>query len=164
MKPIAILSIEDEPEVREAIRRDLRPFEKSFRIEAAEDVTDAREAIRQIEAEGACIGLIIADHRLPGQSGVDFLTELQGEESYRAVRKVMLTGQADQQDTIQAINAGGLHHYIAKPWDPEKLVEVVRHELTEFVLHHDDIDPVPFVATLDGPRLMEKISRGPQID
>ncbi len=164
MNSIAILSIEDEPEVREAIRRDLRPFENQFRIEAAEDVADAREAIAQIEADGGRVGLILADHRLPGETGVDFLTQLHADEDHRAVRKVLLTGQADQQDTIRAINQGGLHHYIAKPWDPQTLAEVVRNELTAFVLEHDDIDPMPYVAVLDGPKLLEKISRGPRID
>jgi two-component system chemotaxis response regulator CheY len=164
MNPIVILSIEDESEVRDAIRRDLRPFEQSFRIETAEDVADAREVLAQIEAEGACIGLVLADHRLPGTSGVDFLTELQEKDAYAAVRKVLLTGQADQQDTIRAINAGGLHRYIAKPWQPEELVRTVREELTEFVLQDEAVDPLPYVAVLDGPRLMAKISRGSRID
>lgn len=164
MNAIAILSIEDEPEVREAIRRDLRPFETQFRIEAAEDVADAREALAQIEAEGGRVGLILADHRLPGETGVDFLTQLHTDGEHAAVRKVLLTGQADQQDTIRAINQGGLHHYIAKPWQAETLVKVVRDELTDYVLEADDIDPMPYVAVLDGPRLLEKISRGPRID
>jgi two-component system chemotaxis response regulator CheY len=164
MNPIAILSIEDEPEVREAVRRDLRPFEQQFRIEAAEDVADAREAIAQIEADGGRVGLILADHRLPGVTGVDFLTELHNDGEHHTIRKVLLTGQADQQDTIRAVNQGGLHHYVAKPWQPEKLAEVVRNELTEFVLRNDDIDPLPYVAVLDGPRLLEKISRGSRID
>lgn len=164
MNQIVILSIEDEPEVREAIRRDLRPFESQFRIEAAEDVADAKEAMSQIEADGDRVGLILADHRLPGKTGVDFLTELHADEDHQPVRKVLLTGQADQQDTIRAINEGGLHHYIGKPWQPDTLVQVVRDELTEFVLRHDDIDPMPYVAVLDGPKLLEKISRGPRID
>lgn len=164
MNQIAILSIEDEPEVREAIRRDLRPFEKQFRIEVAEDIADAREAIAQIEQDGDRIGLVLADHRLPGETGVDFLTKLHADGSHYPVRKVLLTGQADQQDTIRAINEGGLHHYIAKPWQPETLVKIARDELTEYVLRSEDIDPMPYVAILDGPRLLEKISRGPGID
>lgn len=164
MNQIAILSIEDESEVREAIRRDLRPFENQFRIEAAEDVPDAREVITQIEADGDRVGLILADHRLPGESGVEYLTQLHADEDHRSVRKVLLTGQADQQDTIRAVNEAGLHHYIAKPWQPEELVETVRKELTEYVLRTDDIDPIPYVAVLDGARLMEKISHGPRID
>ncbi len=164
MNQIAILSVEDEPEVREAIRRDLRPYEKHFRIEAAEDVADAREAIAQIEEDDDVLGLILCDHRLPGETGVEFLTQLHGDEEHQAVRKVLLTGQADQKDTIRAINEGGLHHYIGKPWKPEELVDVVRNELSEFVLRSEKIDPMPYVSILDGPRLLDKISRGTRID
>ena len=164
MTQIAILSIEDEPEVREAIRRDLRPFEGKFRIEAAEDIADAREAIRLIEDDGDEIGLILCDHRLPGTTGVDFLTEIHAQPERQSIRKVLVTGQAGHEDTIRAINDGGLHHYISKPWKSEILLEIVRAQLTEFVLESSEIDPMPYVAILDGPRLLDKISRGPQID
>jgi len=163
MKQIAILSVEDEPEVREAIRRDLRLFEEQFRIEAAEDAEDAREAIRLIQADGDVVGLILCDHRLPGASGVDFLTELEAEPENRALRKVLLTGQAGQQDTIRAINEGGLHHYIGKPWQAEELVEVVRSQLTDFVLAAE-INPLPYLAVLDGARLLAATGRGPAVD
>lgn len=163
MNQLAILSIEDEPEVRAAIQRDLRPFHDSFRIEAAEDVEDAREAVRLVEADGDQLALILCDHRLPGTSGVDFLTELHADPERRAVRKVLLTGQAGQQDTIRAINQGGLQHYIAKPWQTAELVEVVRHQLTEFVLAAD-LDPLPYLAVLDGSRLLERLSRGPVVE
>ena len=163
MKRIAILSLEDEPEVRQAITRDLEPFAETFRIEGAEDTDDARELIASIENDGDLVGLILCDHRLPGQSGVAFLTDLQAEEEHQSIRKVLVTGQADHQDTIRAINAGGLHHYLPKPWKPEQLVAVVREQLTDFVLGAE-VDPLPYVSTLDGSRLMEKISRGPEID
>ena len=77
---------------------------------------------------------------------------------------MLVTGQAGHEDTIRAINDGGLHHYISKPWKSENLVEIVRAQLTEFVLQSSEIDPMPYVAILDGPRLLEKISRGPAID
>lgn len=163
MTQIAILSLEDEPEVRQAITRDLEPFAEAFRIEGAEDVEDARELIASIEGEGDLVGLILCDHRLPGTSGVAFLTELQTEEEHQSIRKVLVTGQADHQDTIRAINAGGLHHYLPKPWKPEELVAIVREQLTDFVLG-TEVDPLPYVSILDGTRLMEKISRGPAID
>ena len=63
---------------------------------------------------------------------------------------MLVTGQADHEDTIRAINDGGLHHYISKPWKSENLVDIVRAQLTEFVLGSADIDPMPYVAILDG--------------
>ncbi len=164
MTRIAILSLEDEPEVRQAITRDLESFADSFRIEGAEDVDEARELIASMENDGDLVGLILCDHRLPGTSGVAFLTELQAEEEHQAIRKVLVTGQADHNDTIKAINAGGLHHYLPKPWKPEELVAIVREQLTDFVIQSADIDPIPYVGILDGARLMAKIAHGPSID
>jgi len=164
MSRIAILSIEDEPEVRDAIRRDLAPFASSFRIEAAEDIADAREAIRMIQDDGDTLGLVLCDHMLPGTTGVEFLTELHGDSDHQPVRKVLVTGQAGHEDTIRAINDGGLHHYISKPWRADNLVEIVRGQLTEFVLESSEIDPMPYVSILDGPRLLDKMSRGPRVD
>ena len=163
MNRIAIVSLEDEPEVRQAITRDLEPFAGAFRIEGAEDVEDARELMASIREDGDVVGLILCDHRLPGTTGVEFLAELQADEETRPIRKVLVTGQADQQDTIMAINAGGLHHYLPKPWLPEQLVVVARDQLTDFVLE-SDMDALPYVAVLDGARLMEKISQGSRVD
>ena len=90
---------------------------------------------------------------MPGESGVDFLTRLQQKEESQAIRKVLITGQADQQDTIKAINQAGLHHYIGKPWQVEDLHAVVREQLTEYVLQNED-DLLPYMAILDSERLM----------
>jgi two-component system, OmpR family, phosphate regulon response regulator PhoB len=156
MKNIVILCIEDEPEVREAVLRDLRPFEKHFRIEAAGDVTDAAAILGEVANDGDVPGVLVCDHRLPGESGVDFLSKIAGLPQYRGVRKILLTGQAGQQDTIRAINEAGLDHYLAKPWDPQDLVNSVRHELTAFVVSQD-IDPMPYLAILEPEPLLEKI-------
>ena len=163
MNRIAILTVEDETEVRQAIERDLEPFSATFRIEAAEDVADAREVIRTIGRDGDRLGLLLCDHRLPGTSGVDFLTELESDPAQAGLRKVLVTGQADQQDTIRAINAGGLDSYIAKPWSGDELRKTVARQLTEFLLDRD-LDPLPYLGILDDPRLLERIGRGSRID
>lgn len=163
MNRIVILSLEDEAEVRQAIARDLEPFAQLFRIEAAEDADDARELIQSLEDDGDRVGLILCDHRLPGASGVEFLKELESNPSYRGMRKVLVTGQADQQDTIEAINRGGLDRYVAKPWSASHLSEVVKEQLTEYLLT-EEIDPLPFLSLLDDPRLLDHLGKGARID
>ena len=153
MGNIVILNLEDEPEVRDAIERDLAPFEGHFQIEAAEDVKEAEEVIAAVNQAGSKVGLILCDHRLPGESGVDFLTRLEAVPGSKKIRKVLITGQADQADTIKAINYAGLDHYIAKPWQVEELHVVVKEQLTEYVLQNED-DLLPYVEILDGERLM----------
>lgn len=157
-KKIGILVIEDEPEVRQAILRDLRAMEEGFVIESAGEVPEAEEVLQEFEDEGILVGLIISDHRLPGESGVDFLTRLHGEAKYRAIRKILLTGQANHEDTIRAVNEAGLNHYLAKPWEPGELVSSVRDQLTEFVLGIRDLELMPFLGSLDAPRLLAKMA------
>lgn len=157
MNRLVILCIEDEDEVRDAVVRDLEVFEPAFTVEMAEDADDARQVVQEVAAAGDRIALVIADHRLPGMQGTDFLIELHEHKETHAARKVLLTGQAGHEDTIRAINEAGLDHYISKPWKEAELHSVVRDQLTEFVLEEVD-DLLPFIATLDGPRLLERLA------
>lgn len=158
MKKIAILCVEDEAEVREAVIRDLKPFADVFRIEAAEDVNDAREVLVELEDEGIELGLALCDHMMPGESGVDFLISLRGTKNYTTSRKVLITGQAGLEDTVRAVNEAHLHHYISKPWKPEALQDVVKNQLTEYVIENTE-DLKPYVSTLDGTRLLTEIAK-----
>ena len=153
---LAILSLEDEATVREALERDLDDFWRHVRLEVADDADDAWSAVEDIVADGDELALVLSDHRLPGKSGVDFLVELVKDPRFSTTRTVLVTGQADQDDTIRALNEAGLDHYIAKPWDPVNLQEVVRHQLTDFVLEAG-INPLPYLPVLDGVRVMEAI-------
>jgi two-component system chemotaxis response regulator CheY len=150
---LALLILEDERPVREALRRDLAAFARHVRIEEAEDVATALEVIEEIDTAGDRLALVMADHRLPGTSGVDFLIGLAGDDRAFATRKVLVTGQADQDDTIRAINEAGLDRYVAKPWQADALRDLVRNQLTEFVLAVG-VDPLPHLPVLDAERAL----------
>jgi response regulator RpfG family c-di-GMP phosphodiesterase len=153
---LTILVLEDERPVREALSRDLAPLAATVRVEAAEDVPDAWQVVEEVEADGDVLALVLADHRLPGDSGVDLLVAMLDDPRTAATRKVLVTGQADQQDTIRAVNEAGLDHYVAKPWDPDELRAVVRDQLTEFVLA-ERLDPLPHLRALDAARAMDQL-------
>lgn len=154
MSDLVVLVIEDEPEVRAALVRDLEQAFSTIRVDQASDADDALAAMSEADDAGDRIGLILADHRLPGRSGVDLLIDLHDHEATRRIRKVLVTGQADQQDTIRAVNDADLDHYIAKPWDPAELVQVAVDQLTDFVLDVG-LDPLAHMRDLDGARLAE---------
>ncbi|MDJ0497036.1 MAG: response regulator [Acidimicrobiia bacterium] len=158
MSRLVILCIEDEDEVRDAVVRDLEVFEPTFLVEMAEDADDARQVVADTAQAEDEIALVIADHRLPGMQGTDFLIELHGEPATAKARKVLLTGQAGHEDTIRAINQADLDHYITKPWTPEELHAVVREQLTEYVLRNVE-DVLPYVAILDAARLLERVAK-----
>ncbi len=157
MNQIAILVIEDEPEVREAVARDLADFASHFIIELAEDVEDARSVMAELAGRGDRVGLALCDHLLPGERGVDYLVELNEAPDTRSIRKVLITGQAGLEDTIRAVNEADLDHYIAKPWTVQNLHEVVQEQLTDYVLANEE-NLLPYVPVLDGARLMAAIA------
>lgn len=151
---LVVLCVEDEPDVRDAIVRDLAPFEPAVVTETAESVDDARAALAEITEGRDRLGLVLADHLLPGTTGVDFLVELHEDEATGRAKKVLLTGQAGLDDTVKAVNRADLDRYVAKPWDPEELRAVVREQLTDFVVEYVD-DVLPYLTVLDGARLLE---------
>ncbi|MCI6584117.1 MAG: response regulator [Mobiluncus porci] len=151
---LAILILEDEAEVRAAISRDLLEFADSLRIEPAEDVPDAWEVVDEITTDGDVLALALCDHRLPGTTGIEFMGQMMQDERTELTRKVLVTGQADLADTIRAVNEAGLDQYLAKPWKPEELVEVVRAMLTDYV-ELAGIDPTPYLSALDQQRALE---------
>ncbi len=160
---IYILVVEDELEVMEAIVQDLEKFEVLFPVEAANNAKEAEEVIEDIFAQNHKLGLILCDHILPGKNGVDLLIDLQNNPQTEATKKVLITGQADHEDTILAVNKADLNHYIAKPWSQKQLEKVVTEELTDFVIEHEK-NLLPFMQVLDADRLSDAIRKNKMTD
>jgi thioredoxin reductase (NADPH) len=115
-KPI-ILTVDDEPQVLNAIGRDLQQhYRGDYRLVKATSGAEALEAVRQLKHRDAPIALFLADQRMPEMSGVAFLSE--ASKFYPEARKVLLTAYADTEVAIACINSIGLDHYLMKPWDP----------------------------------------------
>ncbi len=158
MNQIYILCVEDEPDVLDALIRDLSDFENVFPIEAAASTREARDVIRQIERAGDQLGVIFCDHIMTGENGVELLIDLQRQSFTQSTRKILVTAHAGLDDTIEAVNKAELAHYIAKPWNKKELKAVARKQMTEFVLERK-IDPTPFMRYLD-PYLLGEAIRG----
>ncbi len=160
MSKIYILVVEDEPEVLDVVVRDLSSLEETFPIEMAVSVKEAREIIAEIEENGDKLGLAVCDHVMPGEMGVELMIDMQKQPFTERTRKVLLTGQAGLDATVEAVNHARLNRYIAKPWDPEELVKIAIDELTTYVIEHEK-NLLPYLGILDAERLNEVIrSRG----
>ncbi len=153
-RQIYILVVEDELEVMEALVNDLEQFEEYFPIESANSSEEAKQVVNDVYTAGNEIGLVLCDHVMPGQNGVDFLIELQTNNQQHDAKKVLVTGQAGLEDTIQAINNAQLDHYIAKPWTKEQLEEVVTTQLTNYIIDRR-YNPMQYMIILDSVRLSE---------
>jgi thioredoxin reductase (NADPH) len=115
-KPI-IITVDDEPQVLNAVERDLRRhYGGDYRIVKATSGAEALEAVRQLKARNAPVALFLADQRMPEMEGTDFLAEAR--KLYPDAGKVLLTAYADTEAAINSINTIGLDHYLMKPWDP----------------------------------------------
>ncbi|MBT4263890.1 MAG: response regulator, partial [Deltaproteobacteria bacterium] len=115
-KNAAILLVDDERSVVSAIRRSL--FDKSYKILAAES---GQEALKILDSEE--IDLIISDQRMPEMSGVEFLSQARIRKP--AAIRIMLSGYADMNAALDAINEAGIYKFLVKPWDDLELQQTI---------------------------------------
>jgi len=124
-KPI-LLTVDDDPGVSRAVARDLRrQYGDTYRVVRTESGPQALETLRELKLRGDMVAVMLADHRMPEMSGLEFLEEAM--DLFPHARRALLTAYADTDAAIQAINVVDLDHYLLKPWDPpeEKLYPVV---------------------------------------
>ncbi len=126
-----ILAVDDEPAVLAAVARDLRRgFGERYRIVRATSGPEALDALGQIRDRREQVALLVADQRMPGMAGTDYL--VQARKIVPEAKRVLLTAYADTEAAIAAINEVQLDYYLLKPWDPpeEQLYPVVEDLLT----------------------------------
>lgn len=141
MSKTAILALDDDPQVLAAVGRDLRSrYGKNHLILRASSGAEALEALRDLQARGDTVAVLVADQRMPEMTGTEFLKEAAG--IFPDARTVLLTAYADTDAAISAINEVGLDHYLLKPWDPpeDRLFPVIDELLDEWMAAH----PPPF--------------------
>ena len=127
----AIVAVDDEPAVLAAVSRDLRRgFGERYRVMRAGSGAEGLALLRQVRARGEQVALLVADQRMPGLSGTDYL--VQARDLVPDAKRVLLTAYADTEAAIQAINEVSLDYYLLKPWDPpeEQLFPVLEDLLT----------------------------------
>lgn len=111
-----LLVVDDEPDVLTSVR-DL--FRREYRVIGCASGPEALEVLKS-----TTVPVIMTDQRMPGMSGVEFLTharQIQPEAT-----RLLFTGFSDLKAVVDAINEGHVFRYISKPWDPEELQAIVR--------------------------------------
>ena len=122
MKPV-ILTVDDEPEVLNAIERDLRKrYAATYRVVKLGSGAAALDTVHKLKQRNASVALFVCDERMPQMSGTELLA--QAREVFPDARKVLLTAYADTEAAIAGINSVGLDHYLMKPWDPPEPLTV----------------------------------------
>ena len=125
-----ILYIDDEV-------HNLNAFRTSFRRDYEIFTAISAEAGRKI-LEGNEINVIITDQRMPGVTGIEFLESILDE--YPDPPRILLTGYADINAVIDAINKGSVYKYVQKPWDDDELRTTINSALELYMLNKQKED------------------------
>jgi len=126
-----ILAVDDDPAVGRAIERDLRHrYGSRHRVVLADSGEAGIGIVEEIVRRGEPVAMLVADQRMPGMSGVEFLAK--AIKVAPETKRVLLTAYADTEAAIRAINELRLDHYLMKPWSPpEARLYPVLDELVE---------------------------------
>ncbi|HEY0109578.1 MAG TPA: FAD-dependent oxidoreductase [Fibrella sp.] len=137
MKLPILLAIDDDEQVLEALRRDLRAhYRKDYRILTTASANEALESLAELKKRGDTVALLLSDQKMPDMLGVDFLREAR--KIFPEAKKALLTAYSDIDAAVRAINEVQLDYYIAKPWDPpeEKLYPILDGLLSDWKLKY----------------------------
>ena len=128
IEKIRVLYIDDEVNNLQSFKA---LFRKDFDIFIAESGIEAKN-ILDIEP----VHVIISDQRMPGMTGVEFLSSIIDE--YPEPIRMLLTGYADIQAVIDAINKGKIYQYITKPWDEQQMRVIINNAYEIFSLRQEN--------------------------
>ncbi|MCX6141037.1 MAG: hybrid sensor histidine kinase/response regulator [Candidatus Kapabacteria bacterium] len=131
-----ILYVDDEEFNLTAFRA---TFRKSYEVHTALSAQEGEAILSEYPIE-----LIITDQRMPGITGVEFLEKIIG--SHPEPIRMVLTGFADIESIIAAINKGEVHRYITKPWEEDDIKMVIDSAIETFRLRAENRKLVEHLA------------------
>jgi response regulator RpfG family c-di-GMP phosphodiesterase len=117
-----LLFVDDEANVLSSLKRLFRPY--GYRIFTAEGGAQALELMQREH-----IDLVISDMRMPQMNGAQFLEQVN--QRWPDTIRILLTGYAELEATVDAINKGHIYRYIAKPWEDNDIVLSIQHALRQ---------------------------------
>jgi putative nucleotidyltransferase with HDIG domain len=129
---IRVLCVDDEPNILNALRRML--VLAGFEIEIAESGEKALEVLTQ-----QVFDVVVCDMQMPQMNGAQLLEIIK--EKYPETVRILLTGHADLNAAVDAVNRGGIFRFLTKPWDDAELVNTLRSatELTRVKKERDQL-------------------------
>lgn len=127
VKP-TILLVDDEEMVLSSIKS-FFAIETDYKLLT---YTSPEKALEELDVNGNRVDLVISDYLMPEMDGITFLAKVR--EKLPLVPRILLTGYADKENAIKAINNVGLYQYIEKPWDNADLKLIIRNGLEKTIL------------------------------
>ncbi len=115
---IRLLVVDDEPMNLELLERSLRHRYEVFSARSGERALEIMRAEEDL-------AIILSDYRMPGMNGAALLA--QSATVHPWAKRVVITGYADADSLISAVNDGHVHYLIKKPWNHQELHQVLEH-------------------------------------
>lgn len=128
--PATILCVDDEPQILSSLKRFFR--RARYNVLTA---NSGAEALQVLEKEK--VDLVISDMRMPEMTGAELLAE--SAKRWPDTFRILLTGYADLESSVAAINEGKIYRYLSKPWDEEALSFAVESALEQKMLKDEKI-------------------------
>lgn len=123
-----VLCVDDEIRSLETLERTL---DEEFNVITA---TDADQAMALLEQHN--VQAILCDQRMPGRTGVEFLTDVR--KRWPQTARLILSGYTDSEDIIKGLNEAGILQYITKPWHPDNLLLIMRGACRLYELQNEN--------------------------
>lgn len=124
-----VLFVDDE---QQALKYFEKIFRSDFRILTA---LSAQAAWEILEDEDNEIGVVVADQRMPGTTGVSLLEQIK--RNYPEIVRILTTAYSDLENAMAAVNQGGAFRYVTKPWNIEELRGDLLRAMEFFLLTRD---------------------------
>jgi two-component system, chemotaxis family, chemotaxis protein CheY len=151
-----IICVDDQRDILATLKKELEFFREYSTIYYCESADEASEILNELDSRSEPVAVIVCDHVMPGKSGVDFLSEVYADVRFTKTKKLLLTGLATHEDTIDAINRANIDRYIGKPWETHDLINKLRVLLTEFILE-TGLDYNDYLPVLDQDTLYARL-------
>ncbi|MBX5481759.1 MAG: response regulator [Myxococcaceae bacterium] len=127
--PYSILIVDDEENVQKALRRSLR--KEGYELLFASQPSEALALIKTRPVD-----LVLSDHLMPNMTGLEFLKLVR--DRHPDALRMMLTGHADMQTAIDAINQGEIYRFLTKPWDDTELKVTLHLAFEQLALQREN--------------------------
>jgi DNA-binding NtrC family response regulator len=123
-----ILYVDDEEHNLVSFKASLR---REFNVYTAISPEAAQEFLDKEDLK-----VVLSDQRMPKKTGVEFFTELK--KTHPEPIRILLTGYADMQAVVDAINQGEVYRYLTKPWDTPNMVAAINQAIEIFNLRNEN--------------------------
>jgi diguanylate cyclase (GGDEF)-like protein len=123
----SLLVVDDEPYILPTLSALLAP---EFHVFTAESADAAEDVFRRHSVD-----VVLTDQNMPRRTGVQLLEWVRLNHP-RTIR-LLMTGYAELEDAVDAINRGHVYHYLLKPWRTEELLQILRNAAEKFVLERN---------------------------